>query len=146
MNLLTQLMIYIHYWLPFFKNDNFKYIKTSQKVTFNFSSLFYNFLSHHFFSYYLFFFSNSHAQRNITSIIYIVYRILWFLLCNVLHSVGNMYWWTFLRGLFLLLFPKTISTVANESLIPYNLIKKVAYLFLVGKLLFIDLKLGTHTK
>ena len=28
-----------------------------------------------------------------------------FLLCNELHSVGNMYWWTFLRGLFLLLFP-----------------------------------------
>ena len=60
-------------------------------------------------------FANSHAQRNITSIIYIVYRILWvyllcnilyivyfwiFLLRNVLHSIGIIYWRTFLRGLF----------------------------------------------
>ena len=47
-----------------------------------------------------------------------VHRILAsFLQCNVLHSVKNMYWWTFLRGLFLLLLPANY-TVAKEYLIP----------------------------
>ena len=58
------------------------------------------FLSQHFL------FCYSYAQRNITSVIYIVYFE--FLLYNVLHIVGNMYWWTFFRELFLLLFPKKI--------------------------------------
>ena len=94
-----QLMIYIHYWLLFLENDNFKHTTASQRLTFKFFLLFYIFLSRRFLSYYLF--SDSHARKNITSIIYIAYRILWeFLVCNVLHSVRNMYWWTFLRGLF----------------------------------------------
>ena len=33
----------------------------------------------------IYIFSNTHGQRNFTSLIYIA-----FLLCNVLHSVGNM--------------------------------------------------------
>ena len=38
------------------------------------------------------------------------------------------------------------SAAANESLIPYNLIKKGTIFFLGGELLFTDLKLATHTK
>ena len=37
---------------------------------------------------------------------------------------GNRYWWKVLRGRLLLLFPKNLSAVTNESLIPYNLIKR----------------------
>ena len=104
LNSLMWLMIYMHYWLPFFKNDNFKYTTASQRLTFNSFSLYHIFLSDRFLSYYLF--SNSYAQRNTMPVIYIAYRILWeFLLCNILHSVRNMHWWTFLRELFLLLFP-----------------------------------------
>ena len=70
----------------------------------------------------------THSQRNITSMSHIAYRILHivyfeFLLCNVLHNVGNMYWRKFLRGLFLLLF-QIISAVTNEFRIPYKLIKR----------------------
>ena len=85
----TKLMIYIHYWL-LFKNDNFGYTITSERLSSNFFLLFHNFLSHRFLLYYLF--SNSYVQINITSVIYIAFRILWaFSLWNVLHSVGNMY-------------------------------------------------------
>ena len=59
-------------------------------------------------------FLKSHAQRNIKSVINIE-----FLLCK--QSAENMYWWTFLRGLFLLLFPTNYITVATESLASYNL-------------------------
>ena len=91
LNSLTQLMIYIHYWPLFSKNCILKYTAASQRLTFNSFPLFDIVLSHRFLSYYLF--SNSY----VTSVIYIAYRILWgFLLCNVLHNIGNMYWWIFL--------------------------------------------------
>ena len=138
-------MIYMHYLLLFFKNDNFKYIAASQRLAFNSFSLFHIFLSHRVLSYYLF--SNSHAQRNITSVIYITYRILWeFLLCYVLHSIRNMYWWTFLTEMFYCYSQQIKSAVAKESWIPYNLIKRAPYFFLGRELLFIDLKRDTHTK
>ena len=35
-----------------------------------------------------------------------------------------MFWWVFLRGLFLLLFQQIIPAVANESLTPYNLLER----------------------
>ena len=74
---LMQLMIH--------KHENFKYTTASQRL--NFFSLFYISLFHRSLSHY--FFSNSHAQRSTTSIIFIAYHILWeFLLCNVLCSVG----------------------------------------------------------
>ena len=100
-NSLIQLMLYMYYWLLFFKNDNLKCTSC--------------------FFYYLF--SNSHAQRNIRSIIYIAYHILSdFLLCNVLLSVGSLYWSTFVKELLLLRYSQQIiSAVANESLIPYNI-------------------------
>ena len=83
------------------KNENLKYTAKSQIIFFN------SFLSFYiYFSLIIFYclFSNIHAQRNIPFIIYIVYRILWVFAMQILHSVENMYWWMFLRGLFLLLF------------------------------------------
>ena len=57
-----------------FKNDNLKYTAMSQKRSFNYFLLFYIFFfSHCFLLNYLF--SNPHAQRDITSIIYIAYHI-----------------------------------------------------------------------
>ena len=41
------------------------------------------------------------------------------------YIVGEIYWWTFLRGLFLLLFPKSHIAVAKESLMPYILTQRV---------------------
>ena len=86
-----QLTIYIHYWLLFFKNDNFKYRPTSQRRSFNSFSLFYIL-----FYLIVFFFIFScriliHKETsNFQSILHIGYFE--FLLCNALYSVGNMYW------------------------------------------------------
>ena len=52
------------------------------------------------------------------SMLHIVYFE--FLLCNVLHSIGNICREKFLRELLLLLFPAK-SAVAKESLVLYNL-------------------------
>ena len=63
-----------HYWLLFFKNDNFKYTTTSQRRYFNLLSLFDIFSSHR----PLFCISfHSHAQRKIIPVIYIAYHVLW---------------------------------------------------------------------
>ena len=116
----------------------------------NFSfSLFHIFPSHRLLSHYLF--SNSHAQRSITYVIYITYRTLYFtilsefLICNVLVSeifIGGH----FLEDCFYCYSQHIESAAANKSIISYNLIKKVIISFLGRKLLFIDMKLGTHTK
>ena len=57
--------------------------------------------------------------------VYNLYRISHtsdFLLCNVLLSVGSLYWSTFVKELLLLRYSQQIiSAVANESLIPYNI-------------------------
>ena len=42
------------------------------------------------------------------------------LLHSVLRSDGKMYWWTFLIGIFLLLFPTNYIYCSYKSLIPYN--------------------------
>ena len=52
----------------------------------------------------------------------------------------------FLEDCFYCYSQQIIYAVTNESLIPYNLIKKAPYFFLDRELLFIALKLGTHTK
>ena len=125
-------MIYIHYWLLSFKNDNFNYIAASQRLTFNSFSFFTFFLSHRVHSYYLF--SNSNVQANMTSVVYITYLILSeFLLCYVLHSVINIYWWTFVREMFYLYSQQIKSASAYESLIPYNLRKRALYFFWVER-------------
>ena len=46
------------------------------------------------------------------------------LLYNVVYSVRNIYWWTFFRKLFYYYSQQVLH--ANESLIPYNLIKREA--------------------
>ena len=55
--------------------------------------------------------------------VYNQHRILY--TCNVLHSAGNMHWWRFPRRLFFYS-QQNISAVANEFLIPYNLVKSAA--------------------
>ena len=121
-----KLIIYICYWLLFSKNNNFKYTRASQRLTFNSFWLFYIVLSHRFLSYGLF--SNSHAQRNIVFIIYITYRILWeFALVYYLVSeicIGGHS----LEECFCCYFQQIKSAVDNESLILYNLIKNLAHI------------------
>ena len=56
-------------------------------------------------------FSNSHVQRNINSLLYIAYRILWFLLRHVLVDVSYD---SFLQ---------IISAIAKEFLISYKYVK-----------------------
>ena len=135
-------MIYIHYWLLFFKNGNFKYTTVSQRLTFISFSLFHIFLSNSFLSYYRF--SNSHAKRNITSVIYIAYfenfcYVMYYIMPEI--CIGAY----FLEGYFYCYSQQIKSALGNESLILHSLIKRGQY-FLGRKLLFIDLKLGTHTK
>ena len=118
---LLQLMIYVHYWLLFFKNDNFKHTTTTQRRTFNSFSLFYFF--------FISSFSNSHRQRNITSIIYIAYRILFAIssFCYVRHYIESEICIVgrFLEDCFYCYSQQIISTAANVSLIPYNLMKVI---------------------
>ena len=74
LNSLIQLMFYMYYWPISLRIDNLKYTAISQRISFNSFSLFY------FFSYccpFYYPFLNSHAQRNIMSIIYIAYIIQW---------------------------------------------------------------------
>ena len=69
-----QLMVYIYHGIVFFNNDNLKYTATFQRRLLILSPYF------TFFSFIVFFlcylFSNSHAKRNIASIIYVAYCIL----------------------------------------------------------------------
>ena len=123
LNSLMQLMIYIHYWLLFFNIDNFKYTITSQRRSFNSFSLSSIFYVIDFF-YYLF--SKCHAQKIFTSIIYIMYRILW-VFCYVMYyivskiSIGGR----FFEDCFYCYFQQFISTAAaKEFQIPYNLTKR----------------------
>ena len=88
------------YWLLVFKNDNLKYKATSQREASNPFPLFYIFFSS--FSFLLSLFKISCAKKHVFNLSHILYFE--FLLCNVVHSVGNLYWWTFLRELILFLF------------------------------------------
>ena len=125
-----QLMIYIHYWLLFFKNDNFKYTTASQRLTFNYLSLFHIFfISSFFLSYYIF--SNSYPQRNITSVVYTAYHsesfccVMYYIVSEI--CIGGH----FLEDCFYCYSQQIKSAVANESLIPHNLMKKAPYFFWV---------------
>ena len=119
LNSLMKLMIYIDYWLLFFKNDNFKYTTTSQKISFNSFSFFYIFLFHRFLFYYL-----SCAEKHH---VYNLYRISYALsFCYVMYYivseiciVGH-----FLEDCFYCYSQQNISAVANESLVPYNFIQR----------------------
>ena len=120
----------------FFKNNNFKYTAAFQRLNFNSFLSFHIFLSHCFLSYYLF--SNSYAKHHVCNL----YRIWNTFIIFAMQSITecwNRYWSTFLRG-------QIKSTVAHEFLILHNLMKRTPYFLLSIELLFIDLKLGTHTK
>ena len=114
-----QLIIFIYYWLPIFKIDSFNYTVTSERRSFSSFSLFYIFLSQFFFYYLL---SNSHAQRNIVSIIYIAYIIYFESFCYVMYyiCIGGR----FLEDCSYYYSQQIISAVANESLICFNLVKR----------------------
>ena len=60
--------------------------------------------------------------------------------------VGNMYWEHFLEDYFYYYSQPIIYAVANESLIPYNLIKMAPCFFMDRELLFIELNFDTYTK
>ena len=112
----------------FFKNDNFKYTTVSQRLTFISFSLLHIFLSNSFLSYYLF--SNSHAQRNITSVIYIAYfgnfcYVMYYIVPEI--CIGEH----FLEGYFYCYSQQIKSALGNESLILHNLIKRAQYFFWV---------------
>ena len=109
------------YWLLVFKNGNMKYKATSQGKDFNPFPLFYIFFSHRFLFYYLF--SKSHAQRN-TCLIYRISYTLSF--CYVMQyivsaiCIGRR----FLENWFYFYSKQIRSVRANQSLIPYNIIKR----------------------
>ena len=103
---MRQLYIHIYIYIYiciYFKKDTFKYTTISQWLTFNSFSWFYIFCPIVFFTIISFQTLMYNEKSHLQSILHIVYFE--FLLCNVLHNVGNMYWWTFFRVLFLLLFP-----------------------------------------
>ena len=84
--IIYMLYIYDIYWLLFFNNDNFFLV-----------------ILHFFLS--LSLFNLSCTKKYQVYNLYCVMHTLCF--CYVMYySVGNMYWWTFFKGLHLLLFPK----------------------------------------
>ena len=123
-------MIYIHYWLLFSKNDNFKYPTASQRLTFNSFSLFYIFFISSF-SFLLSLFKLSCTKKHH---VYNLYRIsyslsFWYLMYYIVLEIcigGH-----FLEDCFNCYLQQIKSVVANESLIPYNLIKRAPYFFWV---------------
>ena len=118
LNSLMQLMIYIHYWLLFLMNDNFKYTATCQKLIFNFLSLFYTFFISSF-SFLLSLFKLSFTKKNH---VYNLYRISYTLsFCYVIHYIVSEV--CIGRHFFKECFPTNYIAVTNESLIPYNLMK-----------------------
>ena len=123
LNSFMQLMIYTNYWQLFFNNDNCKYTTTSQRRSSIFCLVFLRFFYLIVFFFIVSFQTFMHEKTSrLCSILHIVYFE--FLLHNVLHSVGNMYWWMLLRWLFYFCSNvQILSDVANKSVIPYGLIK-----------------------
>ena len=112
-----QLMVYIYYRLLFFKNNNFKYTTISRRRS--------SILSR----YFTFFFSSFSSSLSLTSIIYIVYRILCMLymrFCYVMYYIVSEIYigGRFLEHCFYYYSQQIISAVAKESLIPYNLTQR----------------------
>ena len=115
-----RLIIYIHYLLLFFKNDNLKYTTASQRLTFN------SFLLFHIFYLFVFFliisFQNSYAQKkhHVCNLYRISYTLRVFTMYYIVPEIciGGY----FLEDCFYCYSQQLQSAVANESLIPYNLI------------------------
>ena len=79
--------------------------------------------------------------KSISHIVYFEFLLLMYYTVSEICTGGR-----FLDDCFYCCSQQIRSAVANESLIPYNLIKWAPYFFLDRELLFADLKLGTHTK
>ena len=119
LNSLMQLMIYIHYWLLFFKNDNFE-CTIFQRIYF-LSRCFTFFISS--FSFLLSLFKLSctkkHHIYNLYCILYTLsfYYVMYYIVSEI--YIGRrvledcIFWYS----------QQIISAVANVSLIPYNLFK-----------------------
>ena len=113
-------MIYIHYWLLVFKNDNFKDTATWQRSSINSFSLFYIFtISSFSFSLSLFKLSctKKHHVCNLYHIWYTLrfYYVMSYIVPEICVGAG------FLEDYFYCYSQQIISVVANESLISNNL-------------------------
>ena len=130
-----QLMIYIHYSLLFFKNDNFKYRATfSKMITLNTEQhlkedllILSRYFTFFFISSFSFLFSLvelSYTKKHQIFNLYFISDILSF--CHVMHyivseiCIGRR----LMEDSFYCQPQQIISDVANESLIPYNLVKR----------------------
>ena len=113
-------MVCIYYGLLFFKNNNLKYTTIFQRRYFIILIYYYTYFSHRFLCYY--FSLNTHVQRNITSMIYIVY-LFFFNICYAMYyivleiCIGGR----FLEDYFYGCSRQIISFEAKESLIPYKI-------------------------
>ena len=130
-------MIYIHYWLLFFTNDNFKYPITSQRVTFNSVLLFYIFSV----SFLLCLFKVSCTKNHHVYNLYHISHTLsfWYVMCYIVLEIcigGRL-----LEDCFIAIAKNYIccSYWITNSLQQY----KKGTVFLDRKLLFIDLIFGT---
>ena len=122
MNSLMQLVIYMQ-WLLFFKNNNFKYTTTSRRRYFNSFSLLYIFFISSF-SFLLSIFKLLCTKKHNVYNLYCISTTLSF--CYLIYymvleiCIGGR----FLEDCFYYYSQKIISAVANESLIPYNVIER----------------------
>ena len=113
-----QLIVYIYYWQLVFKNDNLKYTATSQRRSFNSISFFSSFL----FLLSLFKISctKKHHSFNLYSISYTLSfcYVMYYIVLEICIS-GR-----FLEDCFYCYSWQIMFVMANESLIPSNLIKE----------------------
>ena len=119
LNSLMQLIIYIHYWLLFFKKAKFKYTKNISKIMFYFFLIIY-FFSHRFLPLFKLSRTKKHDVYHLYCIWYtfsILHMVYGFM---VLICIGGR----FLEDCFWCYSWQIVSVKANESLIPYNLINR----------------------
>ena len=106
-----QLMVYIYYRLLIFKNDNSKCTATSQKRYFNSILLFYIFII------------SCTKKYHVYSLYRISYTLSFFYV--MYYVVSEMcFGGGFSEDCFYCYSQQIITTVTNESLIPYNLLKQ----------------------
>ena len=123
---LMQLMIYIYYWLLFFKKDNFKFTTVSQRLTFHSFSLF-----HVFYLIVFFLIISFHTlMHKETSFVQSVSHIIYFeSFCYTMYyivlqiCIGGH----FLEECFYCFSQRSKFSAANEDLIPYNLMKRAPH-------------------
>ena len=117
-----QLMIYIHYWLLFFKNGNFKHTTSSKKRSLILSCYFTFLISSGFF-FIISFQTLMHKKHHIYNLCHIPYTSSF---CYQMYSITSEIYigGRYLEDCFYCYFQQIISVVANEYLILYHLIKR----------------------